>query len=216
MNCPKVRELLPLLLYDDIPAAETNSIREHLAECAACRKEFDGLQEVRAKLDAAPFPAVQVNLRRLFHDAAARQTSQIRRWRRLAVAVCGVAAALLFAMVLRLELRVQAHQLVVRWGLVPNEEKSQEPPGAAPIEPSADPAVLATLEERVRLLDELLHAAMSDFDDRDKSRSEAVARLQRRLEEFRIQNSRRWSETERNVAAMYTALFVLPKKGERP
>src|SRR5262245_12193309 len=163
MNCSRVHELLPLLLYDDMPAVEATAVRDHLAGCASCRKEFAALQHVRAALDTAPMPAVQVDLPRLFYDAAARQARQARRWRRAAVAVCGLATAVLLVALLRLEIRVEAHQWVVRWGVTPLDEQNHGPTRAAPIMAAGDPAALATLEERVQVLDELLHAVITDF-----------------------------------------------------
>src|SRR6059058_3105094 len=116
MNCSEAREFLPLLLYDDVPAAEAKAVHDHLAGCAMCRKEFADFQHVRIALGRAPASTTQVDLPRLFRDAAARQARHARRWRRATVAVCSLAAALVLVVLLRLEVRVGAHEFVLRWG----------------------------------------------------------------------------------------------------
>src|SRR5437879_13596323 len=115
MNCSEVRDLLPLLLYGDVPGAQATAIQGHLASCATCRREFAELQQIRVALDRAPAPASQVDLPRLFEESAARQARRARRWRLAAVAVCGLAAALLVVVRLRLAVAVAANQLVRRW-----------------------------------------------------------------------------------------------------
>src|SRR5262249_26849078 len=108
--------------------------------------------------------------------------------------------------------RVEAQQLTLRWGAVPVQE-------LAPVEQVVvrdDPAALAALQERVHVLDDLLHAVITDIVDRDERQAQRLARLFERLAETRVQNGRRWSETERNVAAMHAAMLVRPPRGEKP
>ncbi|HEU5078887.1 MAG TPA: HEAT repeat domain-containing protein [Opitutaceae bacterium] len=54
MNCERVQQ--SILEIDSLPAAEAAQIREHLASCPLCQKEWAELQETLLKLDAA-FPA---------------------------------------------------------------------------------------------------------------------------------------------------------------
>ena len=53
MNCSQVRELLPVLLYGDVSAADKIHLEKHVDECAACRREFAALQGVRRLLGVA-------------------------------------------------------------------------------------------------------------------------------------------------------------------
>jgi anti-sigma factor RsiW len=216
MNCSYVREYLLALLYGDLDATTTSAVRSHLASCHACLRELAGLEQVRGALDSIPAPSVQVDLPRLFEQAAARQARQARHWRRATVAVCGVAAALLVVVLLGLEVRVEAHQLVVRWGHAQAEENAPQPRPVERILVPQDSAALGALEDRVQVLDELLHAVITDISDRDKRQQQRLASLQEYLEQVRMQNGRRLSETERNVAVMRTALFAQPRKGEKP
>src|SRR5262249_60833691 len=77
------------------------------------------LEGVRTSLAAAPVPSVQLDVSQLLQTAAARRIRQARHWRRVAIAVAAVAAALLVVVGLRLEVRLEAHQLVLRWGDAP-------------------------------------------------------------------------------------------------
>ncbi|MGH7058704.1 MAG: anti-sigma factor family protein, partial [Acetobacteraceae bacterium] len=115
MKCTVVRAALPLLIYDE-PSPQDAALKEHLAGCDACRREAEALQGVRRLLDDAPVPRIEVNLPQLHRSLAERQIRQMRRWRRVAVALGALAAVLLLAVGLRLEVRLQAGQLLVRWG----------------------------------------------------------------------------------------------------
>jgi predicted anti-sigma-YlaC factor YlaD len=216
MNCTEVRENLPALAYGELAATIRGAVESHLVSCLACRQELAAMERIRGALDTIVAPSVQIDVPRLFQDAAARQARRVRRWRRTALAVFGIAASLMLALLLRLQVRVEANQLTIRWAGVSIEEKNH---AATPVErvvAPRDPAELAALEERVRFLDELLHALITDVGDRDDRQTERVARLRVRVEELLGQNSRRLSETERNVAAVVTALSHVPGKGEKP
>src|SRR5438445_9126428 len=109
MNCPDVRPLLPVLVYDDLPPAEAAAVRRHLDACPGCRDEFAGLAHARAALDAVPVPAVRVDVARLYTEIAARQERRARRWRRVSMAIAALAAALLLVVGLRMQVRVESH-----------------------------------------------------------------------------------------------------------
>jgi hypothetical protein len=53
---------------------------------------------------------------------------------------------------------------------------------------------------------------MNDTGQHDQMHKARLARL----EQAALRNGWRWSETERDVAVMRTALFANPKKGEKP
>src|SRR5262249_58823800 len=105
MNCSQVRERLPGLLYGDLSAAEADGVEKHLAACAACQREHVALHGVRRALDTLPTPPVAIDLPRLYHEESVRRARQLRRWRRTALALAGIAAVLLLVVALRLEVR---------------------------------------------------------------------------------------------------------------
>jgi hypothetical protein len=206
MNCNEVRAALPLLLYGDADAVQQAALREHLAHCAACRREQQALQRVQQLLDTAIAPQVEVDVPRLHQSMADRQARSIRRWRRIAVAVAAVAAMLLLVVGLRLEVRLNAGQLMVRWG---------EPPAPPPV---TSPTIVTQttlppeLEAELRVLSELVHALKQDADQRDQLFQERLDLLQGRLRALQTQADQRWDSTEQDVAALY----LMARKGERP
>src|SRR5438445_5585270 len=120
MNCIQVQDQLPGLLYGDLRSDEKAVLEKHMGECSACRREYAALREVRKLLDRVPAPECRLDLPGLYHRAADHQVRTVRFWRRVAVACCGAAAALAaITLVLRMELRLEPHQLVLRWGPLP-------------------------------------------------------------------------------------------------
>jgi hypothetical protein len=211
MNCTAIRDVLPALLYDDLPPDEAARLHKHLAGCSACKAEYEALRRLRQGLDRLPAPGVQVDLARLYREAVRFQEGRLRRWRRAAAVMVAAAALVLLAFLLNLEVRVDGHQLVVRWGSPP------EPVAPTPMIVQAPPAPPAISAEEVRLLRDLIHALAADVEDRDYRRQQALARLQLRLETLQTQTERRLADNERTSAAFYTALFgPRNKKGERP
>jgi anti-sigma factor RsiW len=218
MNCSQVRDHLPLLLYGELDAETARAVHAHVAACLACQHERAALQHVRRELDALPLPEVRIDLPRLFQEAAARQARQVQRWRRAALAVTAVAAALVLIVLLRLEVRVDANQLTLRWGAAPAETAS--PPTPAPeVVVRHETTLSPDLEERLHWMSDTLHALADSLDVRDtrmrQSLEGRVDTLEARLETLRRQNGQRWNDTERSVAAIYRAMFVLPNKGEK-
>src|SRR5262245_39880011 len=116
MNCEQARALLPEHLYADAPAAQRDELRLHLEQCPACGEAWRGLQNVRQLLDAAPAPAIQVDLPLLYQEARALDDRRMRRWRRLAYASLAAAAVLLILALLRFEVRWDQRELVLGWG----------------------------------------------------------------------------------------------------
>jgi hypothetical protein len=205
-----------LFLYGDLDAREAAEVRDHLAGCPPCRHELAALRQLRQALDGVPVPPIAVDLPRLYQQAAARQQRQARRWRRAALAVCGLAAALALVLLARVEIRCDHQQLVVRWGAP--VETAVAPTPQAPATPVTAPQsapLPAGLQERLQLLDELVHALAADVQGRDAEQQRRIARLQVRLEELQAQAGRRLYETERQVRALYVAQFQPPPKGEQ-
>jgi anti-sigma factor RsiW len=219
MNCTQAREALPGLLYGDLPPDETTAVQGHLADCSVCRTEYTALQRLRKALDTAPpVPAVQVDLPRLYQQAGQFQERRLRRWRRAALAAFAAAAVVLLLFGLSLELRVQGHQLVVRWGSPPPEGVTPTP-APQPVRQDVaqvPPSVVLVSEEELRLMKDLIHALAADVKSRDRQQQEALTRLQLRLEALQTLSNRRWADTERTHTVFYTALFGPREKGARP
>jgi predicted anti-sigma-YlaC factor YlaD len=220
MNCSQIRDQLPLLPYGDLDSDVACAVQAHLSSCPLCQREYTALGQVRRQLASVPSPQVTVDLPRLFQEAVARQVRQIRRWRRAALAVTGIAAAVVLVMVLRLEVRLDPNQLTVRWGTASAEPVLPATPAPAPevvvrheTVPSPD------LQERLHWMSDTLHALADSLDLRDarmrQSLEGRVDTLEARIELMRRQNGQRWNDTERSVAAIYKAMFVLPNKGEK-
>jgi hypothetical protein len=220
MNCAQACELLPGLLYQDLQPEEATAVKKHLDDCPACQKEYAVLTEVRRVLSAAAAPEVRVDLNRIYQEAGRSMEKRLRRWRRVAVSVAAIAAALLVTLLLKWELRVEGHQVVVRWGVspTPTTPAPTHPPAPALVEEER-PALVeverpVVSAEEVQLLKDLVHALAADADARDRRQQEAVALLEARLETLRRQAGDRWAAFERDVAALYADRFVLSKKGD--
>ena len=215
MTCNEARGLLPALLYDKPPPANADVVRAHITGCPACRQELAEMERVRHALDAVAVPAGSVDVSRVFQQAAALQQRRARRWRRATVAVCGLAAALLLVLLLRLELRFDANKLVIRWGEVP----IQQPPVEQPI---PEPKIIAQreivanpeLDEQLRVLRDMVHALAGSQEARDAQLRQVMGLMQARFETLQMQDSRRWSENDRNFATLYKAVFFPAKQGE--
>jgi hypothetical protein len=208
MKCSDVRAALPLLIYGE-PSAEDAALRQHLVDCPVCRREAEALQGVRRLLDDVPVPRIEVDVEQLQRSLAERQMRKLRRWRRVAVALGTLAAVLLLAFGLRLEVRLGAGQILVRWG---------EPSPAAPVGPQVQPdaaisgsqAAKPDLREEMRVLSDLIHALKQDADERDQRFAEQLDRLQKHVLALQSQADSRWNATEQDVAALY----LLTRKGE--
>jgi hypothetical protein len=206
MNCTDVRAALPLLIYGE-QRAEDAAVKEHLANCSDCRRELEALQGVRRLLDDAPVPQIAVDVARLQRSLAERQLRSERIWRRAALGLCGIAAVLLLSLGLRLEVRFEANQLVVRWGDAPVSQAFHP----NPVVPESQ-AGKSDLRDDLRILSDLIHALKEDADERDQRFDERLDNLQKHVNALQSQGELRWDTTEKDVAALY----LLTRKGEKP
>jgi hypothetical protein len=194
MNCSQVRTRLPELLYEELPVAEREQLKEHLAQCQECRSDYASLQEVQQSLYRVSVPEISVNLPLLYRRVADRQARAGRRWRRIALTVGALAAAVFLILVLRLEIRLGGEQLVIRWGpstasVEPITNPKSEPPGFVPGElpfPPASEAELQPLRGVIYALAEDLDKLTHDVDIRDRRQQQDLARLQEQLTQLRM------------------------------
>lgn len=204
MNCPEVRDLLPLHLIGDLTASQEAGVSTHLAGCAGCRAEADGLRGVLGLLDRTPAPEVRVNVAAIREEGTRRRERAARRWRR--AAVFAVAAGLLLAVgsLMRVTIRAESGQLVLGWGEPKETPKAAEQPD------------LTRIEERLQVLDELVQLVAADVEDRDLRQQRQVARLRAQLQQL-ARTSLRADTAEQDLAAVTQALEnLLKEKGATP
>jgi hypothetical protein len=224
MNCTDVREKLSGLVYEDLPPTEAAQLKFHLAMCSGCRAEHAALEGVRRLLDQVPAPEIPIDLPRLYAQAAGGEERRMRRWRRTAVALVGVAAALLIVVGLRLEVHREARQIVVRWGdsyqLPDNSNPAPKDPATVPADrDSKEPPVS---RQEIQVLRELIHGMASEvetlqtrFDTSDRRQRDAIVLLQERLRTLQSLMQKQWTETKSSVAALYTAQYGSTEKGAK-
>jgi hypothetical protein len=123
-----------------------------------------------------------------------------------------MAAVLLLVLGLRLEVRVEARQLLLRWGPAPPEvQPAPEPPRSPTMQPArSQPDV----EEQLRVLRAVVHALVDETQQRDAQWRQALTRLQVQLDELQLTGNARWNET-RKVAALVAAQINSPQKGDK-
>jgi hypothetical protein len=209
MNCRDVRASLPALVYGDLGPGEVVQAEEHLAGCPACRRELEGLHTVRRLLDGTSTPPVAVDVGAVYRQSAERQARSARRWRRIACAA-GVCLAVVTALAVgfRLEVRVEGHQAILRWGAPP--ELPATPPAPAPV-PSPRPTAPDAAEEQLHLLGELVQALSADVRGRDERLRQEIEVLRRQLREVHLQSVRRYEDADRDLTALYQAQFPARK-----
>jgi hypothetical protein len=214
MTCTTCRELLAASISGSLDGDAARQLDDHLAGCEACRRERAELVALRQALDRLPEPGpVRVDLARLYERESRDQAVRVRRWRRLAWAGLGAAAAaLVLSLLPNLELRVGGGQLVLRWGEVPAEPPAPPPVVAA----AAPPPELDRLREELRLVRDLTRLVASDLAARDRQRESELLALGEALQRLQRQAQSQWQATERQVAALYKDRFVFSPKGEQP
>jgi len=212
MQCHDARPLLPLHAYGDLSVAETEALEQHLAQCPSCRSELAAFRKLRQELSSLPAPAGAVDLPGIYQDRLARARRRSRFWQ-LAGGLAVVACALLLLM--HLEVRVNAQQLVVRWGQpepVIQERVIPQVVQAGPSSPEPSQEVL----ERLRLMDELIHALADSVEVNDQKRSGDLLQLQRELAALQRRTELQFVETHQDVDALYTAQFGGRGDGSKP
>ena len=209
MNCTEAHDDLPELACGALAGERRQQLEQHLAGCACCRRELEGLREVSRLLRATPAPEARVDVEALYREAARRERLRLRRWRRLAIAACAVAALLLLLFGLKLEVRLGGNQLVLRWG-----QPAEESPVVAPAPRSREDERLAEYERRQRALKELVVQLAGDVQSFDLRQQTELGQLRATVERLRQQSALHWAAAERDVEALYAQRFPQPKKEE--
>jgi hypothetical protein len=203
MNCEQLRENLPLLIYGDLSSDAARQANHHLENCAGCRVERDALLSTRQALDALPVPEVRVDVAAIQNQALAMQARTLRRWKRFALAAGSLAACLLAFLLIRPDIRINNGELAIRWAAPAEPPRNNEPVTVVHAPPPRD----IELEERLRVLSELVKVLNLQMESADQKRRDELEVLIARVDLLRIQSQQRWDETNRDVAALYTAQF---------
>ncbi len=215
MNCTEAHNDLPELIGGTLPEDRRKPLESHLLICPHCRAERESLQQACLLLRAAPPPEVRVDMATLYREAARREQRRLRRWRRAALAAGAALAALLAVTIgLNLEVRLEHHQFVLRWGAPPPPEQppvQPEVPGTPPRERSvADDA-----ERRVRVLEGLVEGLAVDVQSLELAQWQELTRLRAELKELQQQTVLHRETTGKDVDALYAERFLKQKASER-
>jgi putative zinc finger protein len=192
MNCNQVRQLLPEFTYEDLAPGEMEQVKEHLMQCQTCKGDQGLLQELGQMLNSVSAPSVHVNVPLLFRQANDVHCRQMRQWRRAALAMSGLAAAVLVVLVFRLELRVSVNQMVIGWGSksstaeITRDPKSELQPMSVPSsDVVASEAELQPLRALIYEMAANIERVSQDGELRDRRQQQNLARLQDQLTQLR-------------------------------
>ena len=212
MNCTEAQNDLPELIGGTLPEVRRQPLEAHLVACPHCRGERDALQQASRLLQAAPPPEVRMDLAALYREAARREQRRLRRWRRAAlVAGAGLAALVALTIGLNLEVRLEHHQLVLRWGVPPQNQSTvrQEVPVGEPRERDA-----AEAERRLRVLEGLVEGLAVDVQSLELAQWQELARLRAELKELRQQAVLHREKLDNDLEALYAERFLKQKASE--
>jgi anti-sigma factor RsiW len=154
MSCDLTHEDLIAYVHGEVEPARKGAIAAHLEQCAACRGQYEELQQTRRLLAAWPDeePASKVVF-------LPRQRAGWGRWRRLGWGVSLAAAASLAILALgRTQIEYGQGQVRLQWSF-----------GAAPAPDSAAaPLTRAEFEQGQRQLAELVQQAVRQAQDQQR------------------------------------------------
>jgi hypothetical protein len=211
MNCKEVQSYLAEFVYDDLASATAAKVIEHLQSCVACRQEHAALLHVRQMLDGAAETSPLVDLPGIYRRAAEMERRRFGSWRRVAIAVAGAAAVfLLGALVLRMELRLDANQLVIRWGAMPDLPQKTAPGAPRFVDGPSSPA---ETQNQLLILGELVQGLTQQEEMRERQREEDRAWFLAQIGNLRRQTAQQWMATERDVAALCSTQLNQTQKG---
>ena len=148
MDCNVKKEDLLTFFYGECEEGEQERIKEHVAACAACRRELDALASTQALLRAWPDEAPRLDL--TFVEAEVPR----RRFRLMAGLAAAVVALALFLAWPEFELSYRAGELDLKWG-----EALVDEPLTRVDEPLTRVEVLATQDSTLASVNQLLRAS---------------------------------------------------------
>jgi hypothetical protein len=209
MNCHETSRSLPEHLYGDLPAGDAAAVEQHLGVCPACRGEWEALQSTRQMLNTLSTPRVPIDLRAIYANANRLQLRRLRRWCYVAAGLGIAASFLIAALLLKIEVRVDAQPVLVRWG-ARSEGTAQH--STSPISENAGPAPVKEADD-VALLKELVRAVVVEIEWRERRQQQELTLVHRRLEGLQRQLQQVRVAAERDMAALYAVQLNNAKKG---
>jgi hypothetical protein len=133
---------------------------------------------------------------------------------------------LVLAALLRLEIRWDRYQAIVRWGAPPTP--SELAPISSPVLPPPSavdgPSPQVTeLQQQILVLSELVQGLTAgarenaaDWQAHERRQQQRLAALQSQLQDLKRQTTERWIATERDVAALSSNQTIALHKGSVP
>lgn len=86
MNHQQIREMLPLLVYEELEGRDKTLVEEHLDGCAICRKELNELRQVHASLQKPELDLSEdllMEARREFRTTLRNERNKVSFWDRV-------------------------------------------------------------------------------------------------------------------------------------
>ena len=218
MNCETAKRRMIDLAYGELSPDEARQVEAHVAECGACRADWEDLAASCELIDRASerdSPGrPQVDVLKLLAEARRRDAARARRWRTAAWSAVAAAVVVAAAGIAQIRVEWGSAGLVIGWG-------SPAEAGGAPV---ADPAVprleaqlaesqaaLAAHRRRLDDLDQLAALIVERVQANDARASHALAALGGRIEEVRRQNDQRWNAVSRGFHDWYLAQRLDPE-----
>ncbi len=210
MKCDEIRELLPLHAYGELSDAQLRIVDAHLADCSVCRTEATAFRKIRETLNAAAPEPVRTDLEKVYRAEASKRRNKERRWQ---FAATLLAAAILVVLAIRLDVRINQRQMIIRWGVVEPEAVVQQ---FEPKVPASDRVLQPEFEQRIRTMSELIQALAANVEASDRERQDQILKLKLELAAMNRQSQERMTETERDLSALYAAHFGSRPKAVNP
>jgi hypothetical protein len=156
-------------LYDELPPEGRAAFEAHLATCATCRQELDGLRATRTHLGswAPPEPDFGFRIVRGAPAAASAPAPGSRSWPRWGLAAAAVLLLAASAALANLEVRYDRDGFVVRTGWA-----NTAPPALPPAQPAAVP--VSASSEQVEAALQVIDARLGELERAKPAAAPAV------------------------------------------
>lgn len=231
MTCQS-KDLLVGYLYGECTQDERRAVEAHLAECAECHAEVDGLTDVRTSLTAWEAPALPAHVRVVVESSKPPRRVWDQWWIAAPLAAAAVLVLAAAAGLANLEIQYGTQGLVVRTGWAQAAATAAPAPAAAPasaIVPTAATAgtpwrdEIAALEQRLRQQMEATRAVPSNAAtpvvaaSTRESDADILQRIQKIVDEAEVRQQRnlalRVAEVSRDFSLQRQADLVQIQQG---
>jgi hypothetical protein len=153
MRCES-QDLIVGYLYDELTETERQTFNAHLAVCAECREEVQGLRATRSHLTLWSPPEPDFAFRIIREQPSAKVLPMRRRW----LPALGLAAAATLVLaaasaIAQLEVRYDANGFVVRTGAARSASPLSSDTNQAGVVPASSTVDFQTLDRRLKALE---------------------------------------------------------------